>query len=184
MYKARHRRLNRLVALKMILAGASADPRVVQPLPVRGRGARAGPAPASRSGVRGGHLRGAEPRTDPVPRDGTAGGRVAQPQAPGGERGDRPRLTPREAAELLEGIARAVHAAHIQGVVHRDLKPGNILFASADFGTPNPDLKTGTGDKHTVAASGARAPRCTPNFALPKVTDFGLAKFTQDSGRT
>ena len=29
-YKARHRRLNRLVALKMILAGTAADPRVVQ----------------------------------------------------------------------------------------------------------------------------------------------------------
>ena len=47
---------------------------------------------------------------------------------------------PRDAAELLISIARALHHAHENGVVHRDMKPANVLLAVegvpkvADFG--------------------------------------------------
>src|SRR5262249_25895932 len=40
----------------------------------------------------------------------------------------------RQAAQLIETLARAIHAAHQQKVIHRDLKPANVLLSTD--GTP------------------------------------------------
>jgi serine/threonine protein kinase/tetratricopeptide (TPR) repeat protein len=55
-------------------------------------------------------------------------------------RAERGKLPPEEAAEIIEQVCRALDAAHAEGVIHRDLKPQNIMVdkhgrvAVMDFG--------------------------------------------------
>ncbi len=74
--------------------------------------------------------------------------------------------TPREAAELLEPLARAMHHAHGKGIIHRDLKPGNILISDSGM-----RISDAGPDDQTVKDAPAISPSGTP-----KITDFGLAK--------
>jgi WD40 repeat protein len=117
-YRARDAALNRVVALKMILAGGHASPqqrarfraeagalaRLHHPhiVQVYSYSEQGGLPYFVMEYVEGGSLA-RKLRGEPVP--------------------------PREAARLSVLLARAVHAAHQAGIVHRDLKPGNILLA-------------------------------------------------------
>ena len=128
-YKARQRTLDRVVALKMILAGDFAGPEEVARFRKRGRGGR--PLAASEHRA---DLRGRRSGWPTLLRPGVRRGRQPGPQLAGAPQ------PPREAAALVETLARAVHAAHQRHVVHRDLKPANILLTAdgvpkiTDFG--------------------------------------------------
>lgn len=69
------------------------------------------------------------------------------------------RLEPREAARLVEQLAEAAHYAHTQGVLHRDIKPGNVMLE------PNAAAPGPSNGEETDALP-----------YVPKLVDFGLAR--------
>jgi WD40 repeat protein/serine/threonine protein kinase len=164
-YRARHRELNRLVALKMIRTGTWADTEELERF-------RAETLAVARL---------QHPNIVQVYEVGEAGGLpyCALEFVEGGSLdrhlAGKP-LPARDAAALTETLARAIHHAHEHGIVHRDLKPANILLQ-------RPEVR---GQKSEVErAAAARSDLCPLTSDLcPKITDFGLAKHLGDDGRT
>jgi tetratricopeptide (TPR) repeat protein len=155
-YRARQTKLNRPVALKVILAGPHASdedkarfrvegeavarlrhPNIVQVYDV---GEHEGFAFLALELVEGETLRRWQNGT-PVP--------------------------PREAVRIAIGIGRAIQHAHENGILHRDIKPANILL-TGDRGQEAGDSKHGRQEPDSLSPGSSRL--------TPKVTDFGLAK--------
>jgi WD40 repeat protein/tRNA A-37 threonylcarbamoyl transferase component Bud32 len=128
-YKARDVKLNRLVALKMILAGGHAGEAEL----ARFRREAEAVAQLQHPHIVQIHEIGEQDGLPYFALEFVAGGSLA-------DRLDGTPLPQQQAAQLVEVLARAMHAAHERGIVHRDLKPPNVLLTTdgapkvTDFG--------------------------------------------------
>jgi hypothetical protein len=137
-YKARDTMLDRLVALKVTLAGPHASPDARSRFDAEARAVA--------------RLR--HPHIVQIFGEGEHDGRpyFVLEYLPAGSLAARLKGAPlrdRAAAALVAKLAEAVQHAHDHGIIHRDLKPANVLMS--DDGEP-------------------------------KIADFGLAKWADDSG--
>jgi WD40 repeat protein/tRNA A-37 threonylcarbamoyl transferase component Bud32 len=165
-YKARQKKLNRLVALKMLLAGGFARPEVIKRfvaeaevvaqldhphiVPIYEIGRHDGQTYFSMKLIEGGTLKEALPELIQDFRRGV---------------------------ELMVKVTNAVHFAHQRGVLHRDLKPGNILLDEegvpwvTDFG-----LAKQVGQNQDLTQTGAIMG--TPAYMAPEQARVGGAPLT------
>lgn len=154
-YKARNTALGRIEAVKTMRAGDFAGPGELSRFRFEAESA----------------AKLAHPNIVTVYGVGESGGRpyLAMRWIDGGSLAARPPDTHRATATLLEKVARAIDYAHGQFILHRDLKPQNILVDAAgepyvaDFGIARPLDRNAT-------VTEARSPVGTPAYMSPEQT--------------
>ncbi len=171
-FKARHRQLDRFVALKMLLEGPFSKPEHARRFLVEAKAS----------------ARLQHPGIVQIYEVGQHEGRpfLAFEYIDGGTLAEHIRgrpLQPTTAAAIVESLSRAVQFAHEHSVVHRDLKPGNVMLQQMDslahatsqseILEPNQRNADSNADRDNSDA------QLLHRFRF-KITDFGLAKFVEE----
>lgn len=163
-YKARQRGLKRIVALKMILAGAHATSQDL----ARFRSEAEAVA----------HLQ--HPNIVQIYEVGDEEGRpyFSLEYVDGASLDSKVRgtpLPPKDAARLMQQIAAAMEYAHAHGIIHRDLKPANVLLTAdgvpkvTDFGLAK-RLEDDSGHTRSGTVLG------TPSYMPPEQAEGGASE--------
>ena len=160
-FRARDERLNRPVALKILAPGLASDPEFRRRFLAESRAAAAVD----------------DPHIIPIYEAGEAEGAlfIAMRFVQGGDlrhvlarEGAQP---PARAAEFLSPVASALDAAHAAGLVHRDVKPANILV-DVRPGRPDhvylSDFGVSKGATASVSLTGAGQFLGTPDYSAPE----------------
>ena len=164
-FLAQHLSLKRLVALKMILGGASAGHDRLGRLRIEAEAIAKLRHPHLVQIYEVGEWQGQPYLVLEYAAQGSLDKKLAGTPIPG-----------QEAARLAAALADAMQCAHGQGIVHRDLKPANILLEP---------LSADSRSSMTKPSQGAIEEETPIQQCLPKITDFGLAKLLDStSGQT
>lgn len=120
-FKARQRKLDRIVALKVLLTGRFSDEHARRRFRLEAETA----GRLQHPNIVAIHDIGEEEGHPYLTMEYVEGANLAELCADGP-------LPAKTAARYLRDIARAIHAAHVAGILHRDLKPSNVLIGADD----------------------------------------------------
>ena len=168
-FRARDPRLQRLVALKLILAGRLASDHEVKRFRTEAEAAAQLEHPHIVPIYEVGESMGRHFFVMKFMEGGSLGEKLSGPQSPAFRESTA-------AARLVARIARAVHHAHQRGILHRDLKPANILLDAggepgiSDFGLAKRFTESEAGPQdsdHTLSG----AILGSPSYMSPEQAD-------------